>query len=251
MYVKNSIGTSSIWNNVIFKDNLFLFQLLYKLEFNEILRKGLSHLSEIREIAYDCGSFKIYLFLVDEEKTLKQPKTKLLTETIDVQETLSQYPDNIEQNEPNQTQQKTSHQNETFLHKLKRLNSRLRLSTVWNILWCLITLLSIYLVGEKDDLAVFLVSLLVLFVTNLPCVIFWNTCDVKKLLKKKKTNTRESLELDDSLNVSQDFNSANDKQRLTVDGPSSTVKIKNLKFASVYNKGGHYIDYNKQRCKRF
>jgi hypothetical protein len=173
-----------------------------------------------------------------------------MTEKIDMVDYISNYPESPEQPIEISPEPTHSSENESILFKLKTLNSKLKLTSIWNLLWTLITFIGILSIGTKKEWPLLIVSIIIMFLTLLPCLIFWNTCEIKKLLKRK-TEQISSVELDDSLNESREFQVHNHSGMLTVDGPSSTVKVKNLRYASVYNKGGHYLDYNKQRCRIF
>jgi hypothetical protein len=152
-------------------------------------------------------------------------------------------PSQIEKSETEKTQEK-----ESFLFKLKNANRKYRLTSILNFVWFLFVGVTIIAISINKFPAIPAVSSIVLFFALLPNLIFWNTSDIIKLSKKKLPKIN-SIELDDSLNVSYEFKENNDPNILTIDGPSSSVKVKNLKYASIYNKGRHYIDYNKQRCK--
>lgn len=226
-------------NNVIFNNNLFLFQLLYKLQFSTIIKGSLSRLEQIRELAFNCGSFHIYLFLLEEERKLASKKVRLVNEKIDVTSVFNSKFDSL----------LNSSQKEPFFHKLSKANAKFKLTSFFIVFWTAIVLLGVFLESGQQFYPIAVITAIVLILATLPGLIFWNRCEVSNLLKKKRIKRTRSLELEDSLNMSREFREKNDFNMLTLDEPSSSVKIKNFKLASIYNQGKHYIDYNKQRCK--
>lgn len=226
-------------NNAIFNNNIFFFHLFYKLQFSSIIGDDIGRLRQLKQTAFDCGSFHIYKFLVEEERQLTSQNVKLVNEQIDVSSLVK----------GQDKGQSDSASEEPFLHKLRIANSKFKLSSIWNMIWTGLVILGIFFECRQQFYPIAVISAIVLVLATLPGLIFWNRCEVKNLLKKKRQVKARSLEMDDSLNESREFRENNDFGMLTLDVPSSSVKTKNFKLASIYNLGKHYIDYNKQRCR--